>query len=215
MIFPLANSCTFALMISNTPKTLRKIFPPEVIWELPNADNKVYLSFDDGPIPEVTPQVLKLLKQHQAKATFFMVGENVEKHPEILQQVLEDGHGVGNHSYNHVKGWETKDQDYYANIQKAAKLIPGQLFRPPHGQMMPRQAKVLVQDYTVIMWSLLTEDYHPKNTPEDVIRRIEKRLQAGSIVVFHDSLKAEKNMLAALQWTLQYIRSKGFTTDIL
>lgn len=203
------------MFIESPPRILRRFFPKSIIWDLPNNENKIYLTFDDGPIPEVTPLVLDILDEFDVKATFFMVGENVKKHPHVFDLILKKGHSIGNHSYNHVKGWATEDSDYYQNIEEARKLIPTTFFRPPHGRILPRQSKHILIDYQIIMWSVLSLDYDSKLSPEQVFDNVKRNTKSGSIIVFHDSLKAAKNMLPALKKSINYLKEKGFDFSTL
>lgn len=202
-------------MIQSTPSILRRLFPNDIIWEKANDEKIIYLTFDDGPIPEVTPLILEILKEHNAKATFFMVGENVEKYGYLLDRIIKEGHSVGNHSYNHLKGWSTTDDLYFENIKKASKLIPGNLFRPPYGRILPRQARALLTDYQIIMWSVLSKDYNQKLSSEDVFQNVRRKSKSGSIIVFHDSQKAKKNVLPALSKTLKFLSEEGYQFGVL
>lgn len=183
---------------------------PSLIWRVKTKDKKIYLTFDDGPIPEVTPAVLKILEETGWKATFFCVGENVEKYPELYQQIIDEGHDVGNHSFNHLKGFKSTNKAYVQNVQKTAQKVKSNLFRPPYGRMKNSQIKSLKDDYTIVMWDLLTRDYNPRRSPEKIMKRIKRRIRTGSIVVFHDSLKAEKNVLTVLPKALEYWTAEGY-----
>lgn len=203
------------MIIHTIPRFIRSIFPPGLLWEIPNRKNYLYLTFDDGPVPQVTPKLLDLLDNYDVKATFFMVGDNVNKYPDLLQLVISRGHAVGNHSYNHIKGWSVSDEVYFENVKKASDLIPGNLFRPPYGRITPNQAKHLTLNYRVVMWSILSEDYNTSITPEKTFSNVKKNLKSGSIIVFHDSIKAEKNMFPALKQSIEYALDQGFTFSIL
>lgn len=194
---------------------MSKISQKWIHWNVKNEANSIYLTFDDGPIPDITPKVLALLKKYGAKATFFMVGENVKRYPEVYKQVVADGHMVGNHTFNHLKGFSTANSDYYSNIAKAGKYIDSRLFRPPHGQITPSQIKNVSKNYKIVMWSLLSGDFDSKISPENCTKNVIDNTKSGSIVVFHDSLKAEKNMLPALRNTLEYFSKKNFTFNSL
>lgn len=194
---------------------MSKISQKWIHWNVKNKANSIYLTFDDGPIPDITPKVLALLKKYGAKATFFMVGENVKRYPEVYKQVVADGHMVGNHTFNHLKGFSTANSDYYSNIAKAGKYIDSILFRPPHGQITPSQIKNVSKNYKIVMWSLLSGDFDSKISPENCTKNVIDNTKSGSIVVFHDSLKAEKNMLPALRNTLEYFSKKNFTFNSL
>ncbi|WP_233207870.1 MULTISPECIES: polysaccharide deacetylase family protein [unclassified Siphonobacter] len=189
---------------------LRSIYP-EMTWRIPSSEPTIYLTFDDGPIPEATEFVLQELARYQAKATFFCIGDNIRKHPSIFQQLLEQGHSVGNHTFNHLKGWNTDDETYFANVAQCQDLLPPtRLFRPPYGRIRKRQAAYLKQHHQLIMWDVLTGDYSPSLKPEQVLRGTTKACESGSLVVFHDSIKAWKNMSYALPRTLDYLAERNF-----
>lgn len=179
-------------------------------WRVKTSEKKLYITFDDGPIPEVTPQVLEILKQHNAKATFFCIGDNVQKHPDIFNQIITSGHSVGNHSFNHIKANKFSTKEYLANVAKADELIQSPLFRPPYGRITPKLAKRLGEKYKIFMWSVLTRDYEQNLSPEACLRIALNQSKNGSIIVFHDSLKASKNMLYALPKVLEYFGKMGF-----
>ena len=182
-----------------------------------------YLTFDDGPIPEVTPRVLKILAQYDVKATFFMVGENIDKHPEVFRQVVKAGHTIGNHTYNHLKGWKTGFHEYLDNVRHCQEAIHGkwkmdngQLFRPPYGKATLRQRRALHQKgYRLIYWDILTRDYDPSVTPEAMLRRIQREVRPGSIINFHDSLKSNERTLAVLPQVIEWLRAQGYTLETL
>ena len=193
------------------PLWFRRLYPKSV-WEVPVDEQIIYLSFDDGPIPEVTPWVLKTLRQFEAKATFFCIGHNVEKHTEIYQEIVNEKHAIANHTYNHLQGVRTKSSEYYSNIRKAAKVINSTLFRPPHGLIFPWQSKYINKKmgYKLVMWDVLTQDYDKNISPTQCLNNALKYTQKGSVVVFHDSLKAEKNLKYALPRFLEHFTQKGF-----
>ena len=185
-----------------------------------SGNKAVYLTFDDGPIPEVTPQVLTILAQYNVKATFFMVGENIDKHPEVYRQVKEGGHSIGNHTYNHLQGWHCTTKDYLANVQKwedTANLSPSAfrlspLFRPPHGRATLCQRRALHRmGYRQIYWDILTRDYNPRRTPEAMLRQIQRHARPGSIINFHDSLKSNERMLTVLPQAIEWLQAQGYT----
>ena len=184
-------------------------------WQVKTNEKVLYFTFDDGPIPELTPKALKILDKYNAKATFFVVADNVRKHPDVYQQVTDAGHAIGNHSYNHVKGWKLSNDDYYSNIAKAGKLLNTKLFRPPYGQITPSQAKHLAKDYNIIMWSVLSGDYDKNTSPEQCFNNILRKAKNGSIIVMHDNLKAEENMLFALEESLKHFSQLGYRFDSL
>ena len=203
------------MYLVKSPYILSQLSKKMIQWKVETTDKVIYLSFDDGPIPEVTPMVLSLLKEYNAKATFFMVGENVMKYPELYKQVIIEGHAVGNHTFNHLKGFFNNDYIYYRNIIQASEFISGKLFRPPHGQIKPRQIKSIGKHYKIVMWSVLSGDYDPKTSPEQCRDNIIKNTQSGSIIVMHDSLKAKNNMLFALEESLKHFSKLGYRFDSL
>jgi len=198
------------------PKILRPFLGRGLIWRKKSLSSKVvYLTFDDGPVPEVTPLVLDILDEYGIKATFFCVGENVMKYPDIYNDILARGHKTGNHTFNHLKGFWTKNDEYVENVQKASEYIQSNLFRPPHGQLKGKQRKQLQNDYKIVMWDIITHDYNRSLQPETVFNNVRKRVRNGSIIVFHDSMKAKNNMLTALPRTIEYLNSQGFKYEVL
>ena len=196
---------------------------PGYTWSKEVQGNKLYLTFDDGPIPEVTPWVLEQLAKYGAKATFFAVGDNLVKHRDVAEQVLAQGHRLANHTHNHLKGWETPLDTYLHNVQLCRQELerlqaPSPqtlLFRPPYGRITGRQAAALRQDYELIMWDVLTNDYDNSLSPEKCLRQSIKHTQSGSIIVFHDSLKAKRNMMYALPRFLDHFSTLGYTFERL
>ncbi|MBC5774947.1 polysaccharide deacetylase family protein [Pontibacter sp. KCTC 32443] len=197
---------------------------PGYTWHREPTGNKLYLTFDDGPIPEVTTFVLEQLAKYNAKATFFCVGDNLEKHADIAQQVLAGGHKLCNHTYNHLKGWQTSLDLYLQNVQQCQealnKINPVEvgerlLFRPPYGRITSAQAKALRPLYELIMWDVLTNDYDATLAPEECLKQSIGKTQSGSIIVFHDSLKAERNMRYALPRFLEHFTGLGYTFETL
>lgn len=179
-------------------------------------ENKIFLTFDDGPIPEVTPWVLDELKKHNAKATFFCIGDNIETHPEIFKRILSEGHVVGNHSYNHLNGWQAKTSSYISNVIQCEKSIEHhagihnttKLFRPPYGRMTEKQAQILLnKGFKIVMWSVLSFDYHSKASKKECLQNVIKNLHPGNIIVFHDSLKAEEKLRYVLPRVLDYVNN--------
>jgi len=203
------------MYMAKIPHIIKLFFPSSILWQIKTKEKKVFLTFDDGPVPEVTPWVLNLLDSYKVKATFFMVGENAAKYPELMQEVQKRGHGIGNHSFNHLKGWKTTDNEYYANIEKASEAIPSKLLRPPHGQIKPRQARHLKNKYKIVMWSILSGDYDPEKSPKECFMNVKRNLHPGSIIVFHDSLKAKKNMEFALEESLKYLLNEGWEFGVI
>ncbi len=203
------------MLIERTPKWFRALFPASVIWRLPRKEKTVYLTFDDGPVPEVTPFVLDLLKERGIKATFFCVGENVHKHPELFEQIKKAGHQVGNHTFNHLPGFKHTTITYAKNIEKADGYIKSPLFRPPHGQIRFFQLIKLMKKYKVVMWDVITRDYNRDLSGEFVLNIVKEYSRNGSIIVFHDSLRAEKNLKYALPKAIEFLVAEGYKFDVL
>lgn len=202
-------------LIEQPPLLYRKLFPGS-IWRIPLETKKVvYLTFDDGPIPEITPWVLELLEKLDVKATFFCVGDNVRKHPEVFKMVVDKGHRVGNHTFNHIQGIKTWTHNFQANADLAAEYIDSDLFRPPHGHMRLPQHYMLRRKYKMIMWDVVTRDYSKHMTPDTVFEVVKKRTRDGSIIVFHDSLKAEKNMKGALEKSIIWLKEQGYSFELI
>ena len=187
----------------------------DVVWRMNPAEKVIYLTFDDGPNPQITPQVLDILDEHGVKATFFCVGDNVRKYPDTFSEVTSRGHAVGNHTFNHIKGFKFSTADYVANVQKASEYIESRILRPPHGQIKFSQVRALKKNYKIIMWDLITFDYDKNVTPEQISRIVKKQTRNGSIVVFHDSLKAERNVLNVLPVALNFWKNQGYDIRLL
>jgi peptidoglycan/xylan/chitin deacetylase (PgdA/CDA1 family) len=197
-------------MFIEQPPWFYRIFFPGTVWCIPEQEKCVYLTFDDGPVPEITPWVLDVLDQYNIKATFFCVGDNVSKYPDIYRMILERNHRVGNHTYNHIQGISTLTQNYLKNVQKAAEYIQTDLFRPPHGHMRMHQLQHLKTKYRIIMWDVVTRDYSPHMTARGVTNVIKKYTRNGSIIVFHDSLKAVGRIEEALPQSIEWLLAQGF-----
>jgi peptidoglycan/xylan/chitin deacetylase (PgdA/CDA1 family) len=191
-------------------RVIKSIFQALYPYGVFCADKRaVYLTFDDGPIPEVTPRVLAILAKYKVKATFFMVGENIDKHPEVYEQVVQAGHSIGNHSYNHLKGWRTSFKTYMENVNKWPKKTT--LFRPPYGKATLRQRIALHKmGYTLIYWDILTRDYDASVTPEQMLSLIQRDTRPGSIINFHDSLKSNRRMLTVLPQAIEWLQKEGY-----
>ena len=196
------------------PFALRKIYP-QLVWRVPTREPSVFLTFDDGPIPVLTPFILDTLKAHQIKATFFCVGENTLKYPELFQRIQTEGHRIGNHSHNHLNGWKTPNTNYFQNVEKANVHIQSNLFRPPYGRIRHSQIEQLKKHYQLIMWDVLSYDYHPKVTPEQCLNNVLRKTRNGSILVFHDNLKAQRNVEYALPKAIQLLHQRGFNFQTL
>ena len=198
------------MYLVKSPYILTEFSKKSITWKLPANEKVIYLTFDDGPVPIVTPAVLELLKSYNAKATFFMVGENAQRYPEILKQILADGHQIGNHTFNHLNGTKVSDKDYYRNILMAKDYIDSDLFRPPYGRIRPRQILEIKKQYQIVLWSVLSGDFDQNISDEKCLRNVIKHSKSGSIIVFHDSLKAQDRMLFALKGTLEHFSKLGF-----
>lgn len=193
-----------------------KVFFPSLVWKISKAENTIYLTFDDGPEPTVTPWVLSVLKEYHAKATFFCIGDNVRKHPETYQQILNEGHAVGNHTFNHLNGWKCNSKKFIKNVEECAKYVSSKLFRPPYGRIKPRQIRLLKeQNYKIIMWDVVSGDYDTDTMPDECLNNVIKHTENGSIVVFHDSAKASTNLYFTLPLFLKHFTVKGYKFDIL
>ena len=196
------------------PWWVRTLFS-SYIWKMPVHDNTIFLTFDDGPHPTITPWVLEQLRTYDALATFFCIGKNVEQFPEIYRQVVAAGHAVGNHTYSHLNGWQTSTDDYLQDVAKAAAVIDSQLFRPPYGRIKKAQAKGLSskmqeRKVTVVMWDVLSADFDPTISPQTCARIVLQHVEPGSVVVFHDSEKAFPNLKVALPVVLEECKKRGF-----
>ncbi len=198
------------MRLITTPKILR-MFYPSLLWEMPKGEKKLYLTFDDGPHPTITPQVLEILKKFNAKATFFCIGNNVNKYKETFELIKKEGHTVGNHTFNHERGWKTKTKDYVNSVIEANALIQSPLFRPPHGRIKFSQIRNLKKDFKIVAWTVISYDWDKSLTPDDCFENVIKNADDGSIIVFHDSEKAVNNMIPALTKVLEYYTDKGFT----
>ena len=204
------------IALVKTPLVAKKLFP-NYVWDISTNAKELYLTFDDGPTPEITNWTLDTLKEYNAKATFFCIGANIEKHPTIFQNIIKDGHAIGNHTHNHVKGWKTKTKAYITQVLEAEKQIELQqskrshLFRPPYGQIKPKQGNTLIAlDYKVIMWDILSFDWQKEISEEECLNNVISKSKQGSIIVFHDSVKASKNMMYALPKVLEYFSKAGY-----
>ena len=186
------------------------IFFSKLTWTIPNRDNFIFLTFDDGPCPEVTPWVLDVLAQADIKATFFCIGQNVEQHRDIYLEIINRGHSVGNHTQHHISGWSTEDEDYVQDVEKASTVIHSNLFRPPYGRIGWGQYKTLHTKYKIIMWDVLSKDYDLSFDGAQCIKNVIDHTKSGSIIVMHDSKKAEKNLKESLPKIIQKLKEKGF-----
>ena len=182
-------------------------------WRLPGHEKKLYLTFDDGPIPEITPWILEQLQQYAAHATFFCLGKNVELHPEIYRRILSEGHSVGNHTYNHLNGWKTPSFEYLRDVRQCADLVESDFFRPPYGKIRPSQIRMLRNDYRIIMWDVISRDYDQSQTGDKCFELVRRLARPGSIIVFHDSKKAMVTLKIALPKVLRHFAAEGFSFE--
>lgn len=203
-----------------TPDFLKKL-SGSLVWDIKTQNKEIYLTFDDGPIPKLTNYILDVLDDFDAKATFFCVGENIYKYPEIYKSILDKNHLTGNHTFNHLKGWSTKNDQFFMNIEKCQELIPGThpidkpLFRPPHGQITLNQIRHLKEIYKIVMWDVLAYDFSMAHSPEKSLEKVIGKTKAGSIVVFHDNYKAEEKLKYMLPKFLHHFKEKGFSFNKL
>jgi peptidoglycan/xylan/chitin deacetylase (PgdA/CDA1 family) len=211
-----------AFFMIKVPKIIKLLFFNQV-WNIPNTENSIYLTFDDGPTPEITERVLEILDNHHIKATFFCIGDNVRKHPEIVQKIISKQHSVGNHTYSHLKGWKTKTKTktYISNTEACEiklnslfKIRNSKLFRPPYGKITPWQSyKLRKLGYKIIMWDVLSKDYDASISAEKCYENVIKNVSSGSIIVFHDSNKAKENILNSLEKAIKTLKNKGFNFE--
>lgn len=208
-------------MKESIPGFVKWIYPKR-IWDGPSKGKNIYLTFDDGPVPQVTTWVLEQLKAYDAKATFFCIGVNVEKYPEIFRKIINEGHSIGNHTYNHLNGWKTRTDEYILNTLKCEQAIQknlpenipakNELFRPPYGKITNRQAKELQKrGFKVVMWSIVSLDYDTSVSAERCYRNVLRNVRPGSVIVFHDSFKAQPNLTAVLPQILELFSEEGYT----
>lgn len=203
------------MYFTKTPKALKNLFP-NLIWEMPAADKKIYLTFDDGPVPGVTDWVLDQLDLFGVDATFFCIGKNVEENPDLYQRLVESRHSIGNHSYSHMNGWVNKNISYYKDILKAKQLIDSKMYRPPYGRISMRQARVLLQnDFKVVMWDVVSGDFNQKITKDQCLQNVIQHSIPGSIILLHDSLKAKEKMQYVLPKFIEYCMGKGFEFGVI
>lgn len=213
---------------------MRKFYS-SAVWRVPTEEKKIFLTFDDGPVPEITPWVLSILKKHNAKATFFCVGANIEKFPEIFRQIISEGHSIGNHTYNHLNGWKTESKNYIENVSKCDSVMTGYrlsvisnqshrspftvyrlpLFRPPYGRMKKSQYTLIKSQYSIVMWDVLSRDFDESTSEQKCLQNVLSKTREGSIVVFHDSLKAKEKLFYVLPKVLEHYSVKGFSFEII
>ncbi|MGV9003069.1 polysaccharide deacetylase family protein [Flavobacterium sp.] len=197
-----------------------KLLFPKYIWTIKTSEKKVFLTFDDGPTPEITHWVLEQLKEYNFKATFFCIGDNIQKHPSAFDQILSNQHSIGNHTFNHLNGWKTNTQTYIDNVSLCQaqmanhQSVGSTLFRPPYGKIKPSQARRLRNlGFKIIMWDIISYDFDNSISKEECLENVLKNIENGSIIVFHDSHKAWKNIEYALPMTLKFLKEKGFSCE--
>lgn len=210
------------LMWVKTNAFIKWIFP-NYIWDIKNKENKIYLTFDDGPIPEITEWVLDILNKEEIKATFFCIGDNIKKHPAVFKRIISEGHSIANHTFNHLKGWDFSTEEYIENTLLCEETIAyniqiknqkSKIFRPPYGKIKPSQSRKLRKlGYKIIMWDVLSVDYDKEISPEKCLQNIVENTVSGSIIACHDSAKAFKNLEYALPKAIKYLKSKGFVFE--
>jgi peptidoglycan/xylan/chitin deacetylase (PgdA/CDA1 family) len=198
------------MYLTRTPAFVQNLFPG-FIWRTETADKQLFLTFDDGPVPEVTPWVLDQLKKYDAHATFFCVGENVKRYPEIYRRIHREGHAVGNHTFNHISGWSHDPDAYLENVSSCSEYVESNLFRPPYGRLGRKQARSLMgRQYRIVMWDVLSGDFDRSLEPEQCYQNVINNARSGSIIVFHDSIKAEQNLRWALPKVLDFYSGQGY-----
>lgn len=201
----------FNKLLVKTPKFVRVLFP-SIVWRKENSENNIWLTFDDGPSKKTTPFILKILKEEQIKATFFLVGAQIKKHPDLVKKIINDGHTVANHSYSHKNGWLSNSKSYLDDIEKCQTLLPkNKLFRPPYGKISPTQIKRLKKKYQIILWDVLSWDFAKKITSKQIKKNVLENTSSGSIIVFHNNEQSLKNLSPILKEIIQKLKNKGFS----
>lgn len=197
------------MYVVKTPKILKRTYP-KYVWDIPTVEKIIYLTFDDGPTPKITNWVLDELKKYNAKATFFCIGKNVVENQAVFNRIVSEEHAVGNHTYNHLNGWENKPYAYLKNVVQCQQVFDSTLFRPPYGKLTRQQAKAISKHFDIIMWDVLSADFDANITIEKCYENVIKNTKKGSIIVFHDSVKAEKNLRYVLPKVLNYFAEQGY-----
>jgi peptidoglycan-N-acetylglucosamine deacetylase len=200
------------MYLAKTPEILKPIYK-DLVWDMKVSKKTLFLTFDDGPHPTVTHKVLDILDQFNAKASFFCIGGNVKKYPKVYQRILAENHAVGNHTYNHMNGWKFSEYSYYRNVLECTEFVDSNLFRPPYGRIKSKQVKGIKSRFKIIMWDVLSADYDKKINPEKCFQNVKENAKSGSIVVFHDSLKAQENMLSTLPKVLTHFSEQGYSFE--
>lgn len=202
------------MYLAKAPILLQWLYPT-LTWHRNRSEKCLFLTFDDGPIPDVTPDIVKTLEDYQIKATFFCVGENIKKHPHLFDLLIDHGHRIGNHTYNHLNGWKTSHSTYLDNVARCQHLIQTNLFRPPYGRASRAQYASLRQQYEIVMWDVLSGDFDVNLSPEDCLTNVIKHTRNGSIIVFHDNMKAIPRVTYALPRAIEHWLTNGYTFDVL
>lgn len=202
------------MYLAKAPILLQWLYPT-LTWHRSRSEKCLYLTFDDGPIPDVTPNIIKILEGYGVKATFFCVGENIKKHPDLFNSLVERGHRIGNHTYHHLNGWKTDTETYLDNISRCQQLINTDLFRPPYGRGSRAQYALLRQQYEIIMWDVLSGDFDVKLSPQDCLANVIRHARNGSIIVFHDNVKAIPRVTYALPRAIEHWLAQGYTFGVL
>lgn len=197
------------MILSYPPSFVQKVFP-SLTWKIKTSRKELFITFDDGPTPDVTPEVLRLLEKYNAKASFFCLGKNIANNKDLFNQLIGSGHTVGNHTYNHMNGWKNTTHDFLHDVASFEEVYESKLFRPPYGRMKSSQIKLLKERYNIVMWSILSQDYDHNITAEQCAEIAVKNWENGSIIVFHDSIKAKRNMLFALEKVLEKATTEGW-----
>lgn len=212
--YPWTQQPKLYMYLVKTPQFIQNLFP-NFCWRMPDQEKVLYLTFDDGPIPEITPWVLEQLRAYDAQATFFCVGDNVRKHPQVFNQVVAEGHAVGNHTYHHLNGWSSDNLHYFHDVRHCARTVQSDLFRPPYGRLKPRQAQFLQRHYRIVMWDVLSGDFDPAIDAEQCLNNVLQHAGRGSIVVFHDSRKAWSKLQTVLPQVLAHYHEQGYRFQAL
>lgn len=199
------------MYLVKSPKIFNRISDQSVTWRMNEASPELYITFDDGPVPGLTQDILDILKEKDVPATFFCVGDNIFKHPDVFQKLLDSGHTIGNHSFNHLNGWRTPNAIYYSNVLKFDNYYPTRLFRPPYGRIKVSQIRELKKNYHIVLWSILSGDFDYNTSPYKCYVNVVKNLHNGAIIVFHDNYKAQRSVLYALPRVIDYARQHGYS----
>jgi len=202
-------------MLNKIPDFIQNTPWQDHLWRIPTTEKVLYLTFDDGPTPEVTNKTLEILEKYNAKASFFCLGRNAEHHTDLVEEIVEKGHRLGNHSYSHLKGFQTSTDIYLEDVKLAARFLKTKLFRPPYGRIRVKQAKRISNYFQIVMWDILSHDYNRKISADKCYRNVVNFVQSGSIIVFHDSEKAAPNMLKALPKTLETLTKQGYRFEVI